>query len=382
MKQIFFPFIILTLVLSACGSPAANGTAQTTSPCGDGVCDGPENARNCPVDCAALGGATGSGSGQTSNPATAPKGDSPLYMTTMTHMEGGVTDDRDQGVFLKHVEELRYGMDLADEYGAKLTIESEQPFARANTKWNLNIMAEIQNRGHGIGTHCDFGFRDALMPVEQYAQNFRENKALVDALVGAENNLGCSGGGGANDWALAASLAGFKYLDGIVGMYYLAMPIANRPDSTWTDEYIYSEGYHVNAPVDLYQRIYPFGVANAQDFVADENPVIVISSGELGILSNMAEGAWEANGQKCKGECPLNNEDVDALVALVREIDQNRDRTRIAKLTVYLPVNIFVAENEPVLRYFFEQMKTLADQGILSWATQKQVYEAYMDWNK
>jgi len=303
-------------------------------------------------------------------------------MTTMTHMEHGFDDDENQAVFEQHIQQLTYGMDLADAYGARLTIESEQPFAIANTKWSRNFMAEIAARGHGVGTHCDFGFRDEVMPPDKYSRFFAENKALVDALVGAENNLGCSGGGGANDWALAASMAGFKYLDGIVGMHYLSMPLANRPDNTWTDDYIRSEGYHMNAPVDLYQRIYPFGVANAQDFVADEAPVIVVSSGEMGPLVGMAEGVGEVGGGQCRPECVLTDEDVNALVAKIMDINQKRDRSRVAKLTVYIPAALFVEENGDGLRYFFSQMQSLAQQGIITWATQKQVYEAYVAWNQ
>jgi hypothetical protein len=303
-------------------------------------------------------------------------------MTTMTHMEAGFTDDKNQALFNQHVVQLTYGMDLADAYGARLTIESEKPFAIANTTWNLNIMKQIVERGHGVGTHCDFGFREAVMPVDKYAKFFSENKARVDALVGAQNNLGCSGGGGANDWAQAAGLAGFKYLDGIVGMHYLAMPLGNRPDSTWTDDFIIKEGYHINAPVDLYERIYPFGVANSLDFAADPDPVIVISSGELGLLSGMAEGIGETIGATCRPDCVLTSEDASALVATIGTISRNRDRSRIAKLTVYLPASIFVAQNESLLREFFNQMKILQDQGVIAWATQKQVYDAYVAWNK
>jgi hypothetical protein len=69
-------------------------------------------------------------------------------------------------------------MDLAAEYGARLTIESEKPFARANVKWNLNIMAEVRDRGFGVGTHCDIGFNDPPLTVEQFAAEFQENKSL------------------------------------------------------------------------------------------------------------------------------------------------------------------------------------------------------------
>ncbi len=62
-------------------------------------------------------------------------GEAPLLFALMTHMEGGHKDEENQDLFMLHVEQLRYGMDLADAYGARLTIESERPFALACRKW-------------------------------------------------------------------------------------------------------------------------------------------------------------------------------------------------------------------------------------------------------
>ncbi|MGB7539114.1 MAG: hypothetical protein WBM17_11295 [Anaerolineales bacterium] len=393
-SQSIYWVLILAVLASACNRTGNNLPAQTAdrpavsaSACGDGVCSGPENAQICPADCAAPAKPTDSvpdtAPAATLKPDSSRAGDAPLYLATMTHMEGNWNDDKVERLFLQHVEELRYGMDLAAEYGALLTIESEKPFARANTKWNLNIMAEVRDRGFGVGTHCDIGFTDPPLSVEQFAAEFAENKSLVDALIGVENNLGCSGGGSVNDWALAASRAGFKYLDGIVSMHYLAMPLQNRPGPEWTDAFIRDAHYHLNSPVDLYQRIYPFEVANAQDFLADANPVILVSSGELGLFSAMAERGREYGGGPVlhDDEYAFDKADVDALLEIIKEVDRNRDRTRIAKLCVYLPANAYVKENEDVLRYFFEQMQTLQEQGTLTWATQRQVYEAYMEWN-
>jgi hypothetical protein len=382
MKNWMFLFILILAVLAASCNPAKDNGS-----CGDGICSGPENARSCPADCAVQAKGTDSvpntAPAATLKPASHFTGDAPLFLTTMTHMDGNWNDDQVEGIFLRHVEELRYGMDLAAEYGALLTVESEKPFARANAKWNLNIMAEIRDRGFGVGTHCDIGFNEPPMSVEAFAVMFTENKSLVDALIGAENNLGCSGGGSVNDWALAAAQAGFKYLDGIVSMHYLSMPIQNRPGPEWTDEFIRDGHYHLNTPVDLYQRIYPFEVADARDFLPDENPVLVVSSGELGLFSAMAEKGREYGGGPVlhDDEYSFDTADVDALLAVIQEVDRNRDRTRIAKLCVYLPANAYVPENESVLRYFFEQMQSLQEQGTLTWATQRQVYEAYGEWN-
>ena len=374
-KLILFSFV--ALLLTSCSMPAPTATQPpATGKCGDGTCEGVENAVNCPADCSAPGG--------TSNPVAVHEEDAPLFITTMTHMEGNWTDDKNEALFLRHVNQLRFGMDLAGEYGALITIESEKPFARGNTLWGVNIMGEVSERGFGVGTHCDIGYNDPPMSVEQYAALFVENKSLVDALVGAENNLGCSGGGSVNDWALAASLAGFKYVDGIVAMHYLSMPLENRPGPEWTDEFIRNGHFHLNAPLDLYDRLYPYEVADAQDFVADDDPVILISSGELGLISASAERGREYyNGGEVlhDEEYVFDNADVDAIVATLLEVDATRDRTKIAKLTVYIPSSYYDAGYEDVLRYFFEQMKLLADQGIVTWATQRQVYDAYMEWD-
>ena len=297
----------------------------------------------------------------------------------MTHMEGGHKDDENQDLFMLHVEQLRYGMDLADAYGAKLTIESERPFALACRKWGLNMLQEVLDRGHGVGTHGDVGFAGRELNHQQLVRAFSERKALLDALVGPENNRGISGGGGANDWVLAAHEAGFKYVDGIVGMHYLSMPLENRPDPSWTDEYIRTEGFHDCAPVDFAQRIYPTMLADAQDFIPDEDGVVLCSPGEIGRLDRMVEA--KTTGRPAK-QCQLTNEDVDLIMEQIMEADRIRDGSRVAKLTVYVPADLYGPENEGPLCYFFSQMQALEARGVMSWATQGEVYDTYVAWNR
>jgi hypothetical protein len=307
------------------------------------------------------------------------RGEAPLLFAPMTHMESGHKDDENRDLFMLHVEQLRYGMTLAEEYGAKLTIESERPFAIACRKWNLNLLQEAMDRGHGVGTHGDVGFGGRRLSEEQLAQALADRKALVDSLVGSRNNRGISGGGGPNDWILAAHEAGFKYVDGIVGTHYLSMPLENRPDASWTDEFIRSEGFHEAAPVDFAERIHPFMLADARDFLPDRNGVVLCSSGETGNLAALAE----AQATPCRGnQCVLTKEDVDAMVGLIMEADRVRDRSRIAKLTVLIPAPLFVPRNEGPLRHFFDQLRMLEDEGIITWATQGEVYDAYVAWNR
>ena len=63
MKRLLLPFTMLILLALACSLPSLSSSISEPStnpsplaptqksPCGDGVCQGPENAQNCPEDC-------------------------------------------------------------------------------------------------------------------------------------------------------------------------------------------------------------------------------------------------------------------------------------------------------------------------------------------
>jgi len=300
-----------------------------------------------------------------------------LYLTTMTHMEQSFTDDKSEDVFLMHVQQLRYALALANEYGARLTIESEIPFSRACKKWGLNMMQEVIDSGHGAGTHCDVGFGYTPSSVAELGRLYMDRKQLMDDLVGAENNRGYSGGGSSVDWILAGKYAGFDYKDGGVGMLYLSMPVENRPGPEWTDDYIRSEAYHDAAPVNLEDRIYPFLMADARDFEPDDEGIL-FSSGSIGGLDSMVEGS---PGECPGGNCVFNSQDIEVIVKLIEEVDRIRDRSRIAKVDVYIPLKLFDKKNEATLQIFFEEMRSLQEKGTVIWATQGQVFDAFTEWN-
>ncbi len=353
----FLTLAAATLALASLGGCPQNGTSFSgTTTSGTSGSSG-------------LGGSTtgqsgGNGSGTTK----------PLYITTMTHMEGNFMDDRDQAIFQQHVTQMQFGMSLADEYGAKLTFESERPFARACTNWGYNALADVIARGHGVGTHCDIAPDTPTMSVDQYAQLLAMRKIAVDELVGAENNRGFSGGGSDNDWVQGGLAAGFAYATGIVGLHYLPMPMSARPDSSWTDDFILAEGFHYNAPHDLYDRIYPRKLADAQDFVEDANGAFLLSAGDLGRLDRIEEGEQTAT---CGAACTMTTQDVDLLIGDIAVVIASRDVTRMGKITVYFAVDNFTATNEYVLRYFFAKVQELVESGSLVWGTQGDVLDAY-----
>ncbi len=323
-------------------------------------------------------GTTGTTTGTTpgTNPddttgTTTPKTKQPFIITTMTHMEGVYTDDVNERVFDKHVADMRWAMDLFDEYGAKLTFESEQSFAKANTNWGLNILKEVITRGHGVGTHADFGARAGLTLAE-LTQNFVNNKKLVDGLVGSANNQGVSGGTGPTDWVLAATAAGFHYIDAVTGFGYLSMPTSARP-SQWTDAYILSTGYHDSIPPKLEDRIYPIPLKDAEDLQPDAEAALTMMSGDLGELSSLAEGR-----SNCSPNCTLNKSDVDVVVRSIDDIIAYRDTSRFTKINFHIPMDLLVKSNEATLRSMLSAIKEYTDAGTLSWDTQLGAYKQYI----
>jgi len=117
--------------------------------------------------------------------------------------------------------------------------------------------------------------------------------------------------------------------------------------------------------------------------IADPNPVLVVSSGELGALASLAEHNREFGEMTIgKNDKDFDHADVDEFLIEIKEFDKNRDRHRVAKMTVYFPVSDFVPGKEAELRYFFEQIIMLSDEKIISWASQRQVYLTYLDWTK
>lgn len=300
------------------------------------------------------------------------KEDTPIYFTTMTHMEENFKDDKDEDLFNRHVEEIRYAIELFDEYGAKLTIETAEPFAVANKKWELNMMKEVLEAGHGVGTHCG-GLvpTDKDVPVKVYAEKFEEMKTMVDELVGAENNLGCSGGMGRSEWVIPASMAGFKFMDGITAFAYLGVDEDKRPEG-YTDEAIKKTYYHDPLPEDLKERLYPFELSDSKDLEAEVDGILTVMAGDLNEIQSQSEGR-----SGCKPKCNFTNEDIDVIFASIDEALELRDTNRFAHLNIHIPLETFSNDNEETFRYFLEKMKEYQDAGKIKWATQLEAYEAY-----
>ena len=306
-----------------------------------------------------------------------PHGNYPVMLSTMTHLEGDWhMAATNEDFFNIQAEKLRYGMDLAEEYDAILTLETETPFAEGMVNFGDNVFLEAMQRGHGVGTHCDTSPQSKFTD-EEMVEEASKRKVLVDNLVGAENNLGCSGLGGWGDWYVGATGAGFDYINGIVGFHYMAMPRQTWPEG-WDIQSILAEYFHYPAPVEEEKYFYPFLVSEV-GFEEDVDGDLLVSAGSIGALDTMHErGDWNAYGAECGHDCPFTQEDVDGVVSFLEAFIANHDGSRPGKVVFYFPSSTFVEENEEVLHTFFAAMQQMTEDPDVIWASQTDVYDMMM----
>lgn len=383
-------------------------------------------------------------------PGPVPDHPAPFFVTTMTHMEGNWGDHlgtAGEPLFERHAEQLRMGATIASLNEATLTVESELPFSVAQILYGDNVLQDMLDRGHGVGTHCDIqprtpvpetfdyaaelealtgavtateavdiGFATSMTPMvlsdlasgASSADEFREElrdfyqsafratngippaatldavqqmildlvaewrirKVMVDVLVGVGENLGCSGGGGFHDWVQGAQIAGFNYVDGIVGYHYLSMPLENRPYG-WDDAAILSSLYHEAAPVDLTERLRPVFLANGFDFDEDPDGDVLMSGGSLGRLDGLDGDASS-----------LSEDDIEEAMRSLALSVAAHDSERVGKATFYLPAALFVDANIHLLTDFFGRIYAeFVVPGHVSWASQREVHDAVVAWN-
>lgn len=305
----------------------------------------------------------------------------PIFITTMTHLEGSWdATATNEAAFAKQASLVRHGMDLAEEYGALLTMESEVPMAEGMEAFDDNLLQEALERGHGVGTHCDINPREEFTDVAMIHE-FAKRKRAVDALVGESENLGCSGGGTFGDWFVGARAAGFNYLDGVVGFHYLALPESERPEG-WDDRAIANEYYHLPAPQDWDQYFHPFFIDQV-GFTEVSDGALLLTEGSLGRVENLAElSPWTLTSEvDCtRGVCDFDAADARAAVDFIEDFFANDDGTRPSKITFYMATDAFDDANDEAMRQFFSAMASLVDEGKVQWATQRDVYDVMTEY--
>ncbi len=342
-RTIFLCLFFLTLFCTACQISTLEKTQvepQAPTPdkkCGDAICDGPENARNCPEDC---GGVI--------------DGQALLNLGLMIHLEGW-GDDKNEAKFEQHVRIVREWASLFETYGAKLTWESKE-LTDGIIQWGDNVLLEMQQRGHGVGVHADIGGQ-LNYNCARFAGDLRAEKEQLESLGVIVRHL--SGNTSHCDWVTASVDAGYLFTTGIVSYSVMSMPEAQRPPE-YRDCKTPSECHDV-IPAELAERIHPWRANSGLDWLTHD------PNGQLVILAE-------------SGEMPTQMADIDAFIA---ELEAAIALSEPGKVNIYyVGKSIGSPVETEVVEAWLQRIQPYVQLGQVQWMTLPEMYEAYVQWEQ
>lgn len=327
--------------------PAPPAPGKPGSPCGNGVCEGPENAQNCPQDCAAPSSAT---------EAPVQPADSPgvLYFGIMVHLEGW-DDHLDQVRFEQHARLMRAYASLFETYGAKLTWESKEVTDGA-LEWGDNVLLEMQQRGHGVGVHADIGGQKNY-DCSRFSADLRAEKQQLESLGVAVRHV--SGIVSHCDWVTAASDAGYLFTTGNVAYAVMSMPPESRP-AEYRDCQTPAACHDV-FPAELEARLLPWRANSGADWLTND------PNGKLVILPSSDGLCLTKNAEQTCDE-------------FFRELEQAIALSQPGQVNAYY---VSWSLGQPIeldaLEAWLQRMDAYVRAGQVEWKTLPEMYDAYVD---
>lgn len=336
--------VLLVICLTACqaATPTSLQSAPQPpledSPCGDGVCAGPEDANNCPKDC-----------DQPEPPTT----EQPLlYLGLMIHLEGW-DDDQDQAQFEKHAEIVREWASLFEAYDAKLTLESKE-FTDGSIKWGDNVLLEMQQRGHGVGVHADIGGQKNYN-CARFTDDLRAEKEQLESLGIVVLHL--SGNTSHCDWVTASVEAGYVFTTGQVAYSVMSMPEEMRPPEFRNCQT--PSACHDVFPTELADRIHPWRADSGADWITHD------PNGRLVLLAE-------------SGEMPTEPDDIEAFIT---ELEVALSLSEAGMVNIYyVGKSIGSRLDTALIEAWLQRIQPYVQSGQVQWATLPEMYEAYLLW--
>lgn len=393
IPRLFSTLIIVIFFSLACQMPAVAPTptapvsipgvpeSPTSSPvsrqvdksCGDGVCNGPENPKNCPADCGNLSGQPeesipNTNSAQVQEPA---KGDGVLYVGLMVHLEGW-NDDQNQKSFEEHVRLLREYASLFETYGAKLTLESKE-LTGGSIKWGDNVLLEMQQRGHGIGVHADTG-GEKNMDCSQMTGILSQKKSELESLGVTVRHV--SGNVSSCDWVTSSIDAGYLFTTGVVAYGLQSLPAAQRPEQF---RFCASPAAcHDSFPLELEGRLHPWRANSGSDWPThSDNGRLVILPSNNGLSCFSEE---QAEGKSSQTKCDYSQEDIDGYF---KELEQALTLTRKDQVNIYYNSwSLGKALDKGLLEEWLKRLQPYVNSGKIEWKTLPEMYDSYIVWEE
>ncbi|MBN1188240.1 MAG: hypothetical protein JXA46_00660 [Dehalococcoidales bacterium] len=298
-----------------------------------------------------------------------------VYFGFMVHLEGWDNEMHNQNQFNRHANEARELANIFEKYGAKTTFEASPEFVEGCITWNVNVLQELHDRGHGIGVHADKGYYppDSGYTLEQFTSEIRQMREKMEGLVNFKIQH-VSGICSDLDWAKAAIDAGYVFTTGAVGYCAQSMPINMRPE-----EYRVCKNpaqCHGNMPLNMEDRINPWRISTSVGnwTVDDPNGKLVNLASDSGI-KNLYEETLDAS--ITHGDYEYSDEDIDILIRKVEEAISLSDANKIN--IIYFSLSIGAADvNTDFYSKMFEALQPYVDVDQLEYKTLNEMYEEYV----
>jgi hypothetical protein len=295
-----------------------------------------------------------------------------LNLGIMVHLEGW-DDDTDEAKFRHHAALLREYATLFEEYGAKLTLESKE-MTEGATRWDDNVLLEMQNRGHGIGVHADVGgsMRDTL---SEMRLELTDMKSQLESLGVTVRHV--SGINSHCDWVTAAVESGFEFVTGVVSYALLSLPEEERPIVI---PYGARPGeFHQAYPFSVEGRLHAWRAENGSNWI-DDNPdgnLVIIPSGE-GLAYSYEESLGNV---ELGGAQNFTVEDIYAFEQQLNSILEYIESDESTQpYTYYLSWSFGQAFDRNLMEQWLQMVDQYVVLGKVQWKTIPEMYDDYVRW--
>jgi hypothetical protein len=354
MKQISLLLVLLILFTGCTGK---------SSHCGDGICDQFEREQGvCPEDCAPL----------VSEQDTSTEGI--LYIGMMIHLEGWDTEIENRNQFIRHAQAAREMAALFEAHGACATFEARPEFVRACQIWDDNVLAELYERGHGIGVHADMGgsVEKEGLTQELFSTRIASLKEEMESVTGLEI-IHVSGICSTLDWISAAADAGYTCVSGCVGYCAMSLPPHKRPQAYTSCKN--PAQCHGVIPLAFEERLHPWRTSTARNWLqADPEGNIVILPANGGLYH--LEEEYGTSTSYVRSDT-FSREDIIVYRDLLEEALQYTEKDTVN--IFYVAVSIGNPHiDESLFHEWFEIIQPYLDSGHVQWKTLPDMYRQFI----
>ncbi|MFH1315610.1 MAG: alpha/beta hydrolase fold domain-containing protein, partial [Candidatus Uhrbacteria bacterium] len=297
-----------------------------------------------------------------------PESETKLHLGIMIHLEGWNNEVTNQGAFEEHATATRLMATTLEKYGAKGTFEARPEFVQASKNWNDNVLAELVERGHGVGLHADVGGnveRDGL-DQKGMVSEISKMKIEFEKLSGIEARH-VSGVCSSLDWVAASIAAGFKFTTGGVSFCAMSLSEENQPEE-YSNCPIPSKCHDV-FPSEMSDRIHPWRTSSGANWL-EYDP-----EGELVILaSDDVLYGYDGNYDD------MSQSDAEAGISALKEALANVQEGQVNLMYVAWSIGSEDKVASPALEEWLQAVEPYVKAGLVEWTTLPEIYDLYLDW--